>query len=634
MLSLKKIICSCSFTVLLWPMLLNATEPTVLINEIAWMGTAISASDEWLELYNPADEDVDLTGWKLEAVDGSPSIALTGIITARAYFLLERTDDDTVTAITADQIYTGALSNTSEWLKLYDANNNLVDQTNAADGWPAGDNTTKQTLERASIIAWQNSLEPGGTPKAKNSITTATTTEEPAETETPSEETDTNEPTPPTDPIKAEKGDIIINEIFPDPAGPDTAAEFIEIKNVSAKDVDLTNWKITNYAKQAFIIPSLKMMPRSIVVFHRTQTQLALNNSKDKITLYNTSGRIIDQVEYKSPAIENESYQKTSEAKLVWDLPSPGQDNAAEILVLPVAIIDGPKEATAGDIITFDASDSFDPKNRPLSFFWDFGDGRKPTGIMARQIYLQPGSYEIALNALVDQNSSSTEKFKIKIGGETANQQPNQPTTTPPTTLPLTTLAEIPFIFIAELLPNPEGSDDQEFIEIFSNHHQPVNLTGWQLDDAEGGSKPYTIGNQVIKPGQYLIFWRSETKIALNNSDETVRLFAPDNTLVDSASYEESKEGVSFILAEDFSWQQTSTPTPGEINVLNQESKNQESAEEKAVTSTPKVLGAAAEELIENNEGQSKFKYIFSAVSAAVILGVGTILKIKKKTKA
>jgi len=615
---------------LLLPLVAVAEEPNLVINEIAWMGTAISASDEWLELHNLTDEEVDLSGWRLEAADASPKINLAGTIPADGYFLLERTDDDTVAAITADQIYTGALSNTSEWLKLYDADNNLIDQINATDGWPAGDNTTKQTLERASIIAWQNSLEPGGTPKAKNSTTTAAIEEEPAETETPSEETDADQSMPPTDPTKAEKGDIIINEIFPDPAGPDTAAEFIEIKNVSAKDVDLTDWKITNYAKQAFIIPSLKMTPKSIVVFYRTQTQLALNNSKDKVTLYNASGRIIDQVEYKSPAIEDESYQKTSEAKLVWDLPSPGQDNAAEILVLPVAIIDGPKAAAAGDIITFDASDSFDPKNRPLNFFWDFGDGRKAAGLTARQIYLQPGSYEIALNALVDQNSSSTEKFKIKISGETADQQPNQPTTTPTTTLPLTTPAEIPFIFIAEFLPNPEGSDDQEFIEIFSNHHQPVNLAGWQLDDAEGGSKPYTIGSQIIKPGQYLVFWRSETKIALNNSDETVRLFAPDNTLVDSASYEESKEGASFVLTEDFSWQQTSTPTPGEINVLNQELgiMNQESGQEQ-----PEILGAATQEVIENNEGQGKGKYIFSAVSAAVILGVGTILKIKKKAK-
>ena len=116
---------------LLLPLVAVAEEPNLVINEIAWMGTAISASDEWLELHNLTDEEVDLSGWRLEAADASPKINLAGTIPADGYFLLERTDDDTVAAITADQIYTGALSNTSEWLKLYDADNNLIDQINA-----------------------------------------------------------------------------------------------------------------------------------------------------------------------------------------------------------------------------------------------------------------------------------------------------------------------------------------------------------------------------------------------------------------------------------------------------------------------------------------------------------------------
>src|SRR3989344_6887087 len=89
---------------LLIPLKLHALEPSILINELAWMGTAESANDEWLELYNPTDAEIDLTGWRLEATDGSPKIELSGIIAAGGYFLLERTDDDAVAEITADQI--------------------------------------------------------------------------------------------------------------------------------------------------------------------------------------------------------------------------------------------------------------------------------------------------------------------------------------------------------------------------------------------------------------------------------------------------------------------------------------------------------------------------------------------------
>ena len=95
--------------------------PEVVINEVAWMGTTASYYDEWIELYNNADHDIDLYGWLLEAADGSPAIVLTGVIPARGFYLLERTADDTVRNVPADQLYTGALANTGETLRLYRA---------------------------------------------------------------------------------------------------------------------------------------------------------------------------------------------------------------------------------------------------------------------------------------------------------------------------------------------------------------------------------------------------------------------------------------------------------------------------------------------------------------------------------
>ena len=279
MLNLKKII----FIVLfLTPALIHATEPTVLINEIAWMGTEYSSNDEWIELYNSSDNEIDLTGWHLEADDGSPKINLEGTIPAGGYFLLERTDDDTVPQIPADLIYTGSLSNTGEWLKIYDNQNNLIDQINPTDNWPGGNNTTKQTLERSSLTDWQTSLEPGGTPGTENSA--GSTDENDDDESNDDQQNDEDIPNqdddlPAGEIIKAEKGDILINEVFPDPKGIDLEDEFIEIKNVSQKTIDLTGWLLKNSAKQEFVLPSLTMSPNSIAAFFRPQTNLALNLS-------------------------------------------------------------------------------------------------------------------------------------------------------------------------------------------------------------------------------------------------------------------------------------------------------------------------------------------------------------------
>lgn len=138
----------------------------VMINEIAWMGTAVSANAEWMELYNSGDASVDLTGWHLIAANGSPSIALAGSIDADGYFLLERTSDASVPDVTADQIYTGALVNTGTTLTLTDSSGNVVDQVIGGANWAnvGGDNASKETAQRTSS-GWETAI---ATPRAMN----------------------------------------------------------------------------------------------------------------------------------------------------------------------------------------------------------------------------------------------------------------------------------------------------------------------------------------------------------------------------------------------------------------------------------------------------------------------------------
>jgi len=161
---------------------------SVVINEIAWMGTAASYYDEWIELYNNTSSTISLTNWTLSGADGTPNITLSGSIGPYSYFLLERSDDNTVSDITADQIYTGALDNTGEDLSIKDSSGDLIDRVDCSDGWFAGDNTSKISMERKDPTAggststnWNNNdgittngLDANGdlltaTPKARNS---------------------------------------------------------------------------------------------------------------------------------------------------------------------------------------------------------------------------------------------------------------------------------------------------------------------------------------------------------------------------------------------------------------------------------------------------------------------------------
>lgn len=167
----------------------GANPKDVVINEIAWMGTQASYTDEWMELYNNTDSAINLSGWSLASTDGTPSIALSGTIPGHGYFLLERTSDQTVSDIPADKIYTGALEDNGEHLQLKDPTGQVIDEVDCSSKWFAGSATTRATMERLHPLlhgshasSWgtnngvtRNGLDAGsnpinGTPKSQNSV--------------------------------------------------------------------------------------------------------------------------------------------------------------------------------------------------------------------------------------------------------------------------------------------------------------------------------------------------------------------------------------------------------------------------------------------------------------------------------
>jgi hypothetical protein len=548
-----------------------------------------------------------------------------------------------VPGITADQIYTGSLNNGGEWLKLYDAQNNLIDEINAGVGWPGGDNDSKKTLQRIDQNSWQTSNEVGGTPKSEN-IKTTPPEENPSATSTddqinPGETKQTGDVVVPAD-SQNHKGEIIINEVFPNPVGIDSQDEFIEIKNIGNVKVDLTGWKIKNSAKQEFTISSLAMSPRSLVAFYRPKTNLVLGNAADKITLYDQSGRIVDQINYRQAVPEGQSYQKSGAGKWLWAIPSPQEDNNVELEVLPVIQISGPEKSNINEIISFDASDSFDPKNRSLKFLWDFGDGRLAEGVLARQIYTQAGNYEIKLTALASDQASTTEKIKIKIINlDQKLITTKNPTPTTTTAIQKTTtnqelyLTDYPNMFISELLPNPIGADQAgEFIELFNPNELAIDLSGYQLSDKKDGSHYFIIPEKtIIEPNQYLALYRTQTKLTLNNNGGVVRLINPAGALLDQVEYQETKEGQSLVLDEDYAWQKTQTPTPGQINVLNEVVENTQNE-------PPKVLGAAIEEDQARPDSRElpigqNYRNLIFLISIIIVVAIIWFLKYKNEQK-
>lgn len=158
-----------------------ASPGDVVITEIAWMGTTGSSANEWIELHNTTGSAVSLTNWTLKAADNTPSITLSGSIGPYGYYLLERTDDNTIPGLAADKLYTGAMTDTGEQLVLRDAGNTVIDTANQLGSWFAGTTATRATMARIDVrlsgntaTAWHTSTASYGaglglgTPRAAN----------------------------------------------------------------------------------------------------------------------------------------------------------------------------------------------------------------------------------------------------------------------------------------------------------------------------------------------------------------------------------------------------------------------------------------------------------------------------------
>lgn len=355
-----------------------ANQSDILINEIAWMGSANSTTDEWMELLNNTDNAIDLSGWALKSADGKIKINLSGQVPAKGFYLLERTDDNTVPDISADKIYTGALNNNGQDLRLYDSLSNLIDRANFASGWPFGNNATKQTMERTNSLDWQTSKDAGGTPRAQNSLVTmqtnSTTTEinAPQNTDALSLETkkasnlpaNTETPTP----AITYPDSIVINEILPSPEGPDETNEWVELYNSGALDVDLENWKIedTRGTTTTYIfLKDTKIPSNGYLVLKRPETKIALNNDGDGLNLILPNKKIIDSVSFtKSP--KNQSYSKVQNSWQWSATLTPGSLNIVEQMLPKSNKIDN-NMAVASIKEAVNIGDELNPVRSPAS---------------------------------------------------------------------------------------------------------------------------------------------------------------------------------------------------------------------------------------------------------------------------
>lgn len=509
----------------------NKQVQKIVINELL-PNPEGSDEGEWIELKNIGETAINLAGWKLEDESGKSYVINeddtgTTVMGKNEFLVIERAASGIV------------LNNSNDVLKLYDSQDNLVDEVSyaetAKEGWSwarSADGTYNwsDVLTKASENLMGSDGEGGNINKVN---------------------------------ISKYSDKVIINELMIDPVGVDFGEkEWIEIYNNAAEVINLSGWKLKDNQKEA-VLDNIFMPAGSYTVFSRQETGLILNNQGgEKIELFDQMGYKVGEVKIEGTARTGESYDWCGEEDgYVWvkEL-TPGKKNNCPIKNdLPIAYFNiGNGDYKMGEYVWLDATESIDRDGEVVEYKWIFnkeveGLGRKSKEFIFNEPtfefrLLNNGKYQITLEVKDNLGGVSKASAEFTVGVDKNILEASKT------------------IRINEFLPNPVGADQEgEWIELYNFGEKDLDLSGISLDD-DGGSKPFVFGDIVMGAGEYLVVEREESGIVLNNSSDKVRLFGPRGDLIDSVAYKGLKEGESYAFDEKTGWRATEEVTPGEKN--------------------------------------------------------------------
>ena len=205
----------------------------------------------------------------------------------------------------------------------------------------------------------------------------------------------------------------------------------------------------------------------------------------------------------------------------------------------------------------------------------------RPDGVEVESYGYEAAPADGAISKSADGGAAWTMDYLPSPG---ASNQPTPPTPTP-TATPTATPGVYPDgVSLNEYMPDPasdwngDGAADEndEYIELHNAGDVALDLGGWRLDDvddaaraAPDGSPPYPLPPGAILPARgFMLLFRSQTGIALNNDGDWVRLLRPDGVVVEATEYSSSRADQAASKAVDggSEWTRSYPPSPGGSN--------------------------------------------------------------------
>ncbi len=361
---------------------------------------------------------------------------------------------------------------------------------------------------------------------------------------------------------------VIINEVAWAGTFASPNDEWIELYNPTSSDIDLTQWKLTTDSGNLEIFwqpssPNVIIKAGAYYLIERGSDNYSvsdipydksfsgsLSDDGEVLRLVDSSNRLIDIANSDGGA---------------WPAGSPTTKGSMERVG---NVQDGPASWATNTGVTKNGFDAGTPNGCTILVI--------TCTTAPRAIWGTPGQSNWAITVTLTASPTPTPTRRV------TNTVTPRPRTATPT--PFGGPVPVGRPFINEFLPRPgfdwnlDGKVDtfDEFIELKNVGNADMNLSGWRLDDSADfpgalSSAPYTITDLILKPGEYAVFYASQTNILLSDGGDSVRLFDASGDIMDVIDFTIAKvEDESVCRLPDGngfgSWFNDCTPTPNLTN--------------------------------------------------------------------
>jgi len=544
----------------------HADGPTVIISELAWAGSTLSAQDEWIELENVSGDDVDISDWILTKDTETESEMITippeTTMLAGAFFVISNYGmEESVLNIEPELVDTSVtLSNSKLLIKLYDSTDQLMDTAGDGGNPPAGSNSEKISMERdEDLQGWHDAIEAINldpdvsdlaSPGASNS-----------EVRLPPTITSVS-------PVSGVAGEqLVIEEIV----GENFSENGVEVKLIqNDKEIVAANVSVTSETTIDYAEFEIGDNDTGVWTLEVTNPDGQKGNLASAIT-----------IEEPEPDWDTNPLVRINEV-----YPRPGtstNDEFIELINLSDKVVN--LNGWSIDDVVGKGSSPFEldgltlPAKGYLTLYKtqtkitlnDSGDEvhlLMPTGIELDVIEYNSAPKAQSWSKGVGNwnwTTTPTPNGNNVFTTPEPEEEPESETEEEELIEPKVNILPVSSVVISELLPDPlEGQ--QEFIELENVSQKTVALEGVFLEDKAGNRYKFTSGD--LNPDQRLVVYRDTSGIALNNSGgEEVRLLNPDGTLISKLSYpDKAPISAAFIRLESNQGTWVSIATPGEAN--------------------------------------------------------------------